>query len=429
MQPYHVRIASILLICSAATPVAGGPRGGAHFGGGGGHFGPGGAVAAPHITAPRAPLTSPVAPQLSARPLLQRVTPGSVRQIPRLTNQTSNAFALSGVHRFGSGQILHNPIFVNRPALAHTIFRGRFAQFASRHHQQFLPIIVANFIGPLFWPYAYNDFLNYTFYAYAYDAFWPGAYDDVYDGITELYGSRIGPAYVGQPPSAEVSSSLCAGQTAGVTDWRINEIAQIVEPDEAQRAGLEELKTAMGKAVEILKAGCPTDLPSTPTGRIEAMRVRLSAMLEAVRTVRAPLATFYALLNDEQKARFNAVPSGQDQNEPTRRPDLSIVCSERVSGIVNVPIRRMELAVRPDEVQRASLRALQDAIAQAAALLRTDCPTYRPITPVVRIDTMEQRLDTMLRAINIVQPALQKFYGSLTDEQKERFNRLAPVQG
>jgi hypothetical protein len=35
----------------------------------------------------------------------------------------------------------------------------------------------------------------------------------------------------------------------------------------------------------------------------------------------------------------------------------------------------------------------------------------------------------MLRAITIVQPALQKFYGSLTDEQKERFNRLAPVQG
>jgi hypothetical protein len=35
----------------------------------------------------------------------------------------------------------------------------------------------------------------------------------------------------------------------------------------------------------------------------------------------------------------------------------------------------------------------------------------------------------MLRAINIVQPALQKFYGSLTDEQKEHFNRLVPVQG
>jgi len=316
---------------------------------------------------------------------------------------------------------------VNRPALAHTVFRGRFAQFSSRHHQHFLPIITVGFIGPLFWPYAYNDFLNYTFYPYAYDAFWPGAYDDVYYGITGVYGSGIGRL---QPPSAEVSSSVCAGQTAGVTDWRINEIAQIVEPDEAQRAGLEELKTAMAKAVDILKAGCPTDLPSTPTGRIEAMRVRLSAMLEAVRTVRAPLAKFYALLNDEQKARFNALSPGEDQNEPERRRNLSVLCSERASGILSsVPIRRMELAVRPDEGQRASLRALQDATAQAGELLKTDCPTYRPITPVVRIDAMEQRFETMLRAINIVQPALQKFYGSLTDEQKERFNRLAPVQG
>ena len=259
------------------------------------------------------------------------------------------------------------------------IFRGRFAQFSSRHHQHFLSIIAVGFIGPLFWPYAYNDFLNYTFYPYAYDAFWPGAYDDVYDGITGVYGSGIapgyagsgtGPAYVGtsgrlQPPSAEVSSGLCVGQTAGVTDWRINEIAQIVEPDEAQRATLEELKAAMAKAVDLLKAGCPTDLPSTPTGRIEAMRVRLSAMLETVRTVRAPLAKFYALLNDEQKARFNASPSGEDQNEPERRRNLSVLCSERASGISSVPIRRMELAVRPDEGQRASLRALQDAIAQA----------------------------------------------------------------
>jgi len=38
------------------------------------------------------------------------------------------------------------------------------------------------------------------------------------------------------------------------------------------------------------------------------------------------------------------------------------------------PIRRMELAVRPDEVQRASLRALQDAIAQRGELRKTDCP-------------------------------------------------------
>src|SRR6516225_1457087 len=486
MTQSALRIISIFLICAAATPVVAGPRGGGHFGGGV-HFSAGtGPIAAPHIASPqlaaphsapsfaprlsprfsaplmvphsarnrRIPLTTPLAPQPFARPahlpqshmIVGRIGSapllGPVRQILP-TSRAANAFALSGVHRPGTTQILRNSFFANRPALVHAIFRGRFTQFSSRQRHRFLPIIVVGFVGPLFLPYAYDDFLNYTFYPYAYDAFWPGAYDDVYDGITGVYGAGIapgyagsgtGPAYVGtsgrlQPPSAEVSSGLCVGQTAGVTDWRINEIAQLVEPDEAQRAALEELKIAMAKAVDLLKAGCPTDLPSTPTGRIEAMRGRLSAMLEAVRTVRAPLAKFYALLNDEQKARFNALSSGEDQNEPERRRSLSVLCSERVSGISSVPIRRMELTVRPDEGQRASLRAPQDAIAQAGELLKTDCPTYRPITPVVRIDAMEQRLDAMLRAINIVQPALEKFYGSLTDEQKERFNRLAPAQG
>jgi hypothetical protein len=120
-----------------------------------------------------------------------------------------------------------------------------------------------------------------------------------------------------------------------------------------------------------------------------------------------------------------------------RRRDLmerDVVCAEqrrslRQRAILADLCRLHGLRVRGDEVQRASLRVLQDAIAQAGELLKTDCPTYRPITPVVRIDAMEQRLDAMLRAINIAQPVLQKFYGSLTDEQKERFNRLAPVQG
>ena len=41
---------------------------------------------------------------------------------------------------------------------------------------------------------------------------------------------------------------------------------------------------------------------------------------------------------------------------------------------------------------------------------------------------MEQRLNAMLEAINIVQPALESFYGSLSDEQKARFNQLGAPQ-
>jgi hypothetical protein len=37
---------------------------------------------------------------------------------------------------------------------------------------------------------------------------------------------------------------------------------------------------------------------------------------------------------------------------------------------------------------------------------------------------MEQRLNAMLQAVDIVQPALAQFYNSLSDEQKARFNRM-----
>jgi hypothetical protein len=77
----------------------------------------------------------------------------------------------------------------------------------------------------------------------------------------------------------------------------------------------------------------------------------------------------------------------------------------------------------------ALLQWMEASFVGGGELLKTGYPTHMPVTRVVRIDAMEQRLDTMLRAINIVQPACKKFYGSLTDEQKERFNRLAPVQG
>ena len=41
--------------------------------------------------------------------------------------------------------------------------------------------------GPVFWPYAYADLVDYTFWPSANDTFWPYAYDDVYDGIFGAY--------------------------------------------------------------------------------------------------------------------------------------------------------------------------------------------------------------------------------------------------
>jgi LTXXQ motif family protein len=145
-----------------------------------------------------------------------------------------------------------------------------------------------------------------------------------------------------------------------------------------------------------------------------------------VRTVRPVVEKFYQSLNDEQKARFNALsPDNPDQQQAQR--DLTQACNAR--AFASVPLERIERAVQPDGAQRSALKELQDAMSEAANLLSADCPTYRALTPVGRLQAMEQRLDAMLRAVQTVQPALEKFYGSLGDEQKERFNRLSPAQG
>jgi hypothetical protein len=41
---------------------------------------------------------------------------------------------------------------------------------------------------------------------------------------------------------------------------------------------------------------------------------------------------------------------------------------------------------------------------------------------------VQARLDAMLEAVKTERPAMDKFYSSLTDEQKARFNALRPPQ-
>ena len=374
----------------------------------------------------------------------------------RNPGQPNQAFQPAGSNRAPAGRALRNPAFADRPniagpagrALARATFQGSFAarhggRFAARdgrRHHRFLPALVIGWAGPLFWPYAYDDVVSYTFYPYAYDTFWPSAYDDVYASMFGPYAPSPGPTYaaVGRSPGSggarpgaarTAGADLCSGQTAGLTDWPIERIAQTIQPDDAQRAALDQLRDATAKALDILKASCPTDLPSTPTGRIAAMQARLEAMLQAVRALRPALETFYQSLSDEQKARFNALGPEDDRDQQQARRDLSQACGERASGIASLPIERIERSVRPDEAQRGALKELEDATVQAVSLLKSECPTYRPLTAVGRLEAMEQRLDAMLRAVQTVQPALEKFYSSLSDEQKERFNRLNPAQG
>ena len=305
-----------------------------------------------------------------------------------------------------------------------------------RHHH---PIIAAGWYGPVFWPYAYSDFVDYTFWPYAYDVFWPYAYDDLYVGVFGPYAYE-GPAYADPAPSSRrariarqqtaAAAVVCNAQAPALTDWPIQQIAETVKPDQAQQSALNDLKDATARVVSVLQSACPDELPSTPTGRIEAMRQRIGTMLTALSIVQPPLQRFYDLLNDEQKARFNLMtPQDKEAGASGANLDLSQVCGEQALKGTSPPIDRILQAVKPTDFQRTALDALDTASKKATDFLEANCPVDQTFTPPARVVAMERRLNAMMEAIKIVQPALQSFYGSLTDEQKARFNQLGAAQG
>ena len=300
--------------------------------------------------------------------------------------------------------------------------------------------------GPVFWPYAYADLVDYTFWPSANDTFWPYAYDDVYDGIFGAYAPDA-TAYANVPsgrrplPRGAITggvatgvaaggmAQICSGQASGLTDWPIERIAQQVQPTSEQRSLLDQLKDATAQAVNLLQSSCPTDLPSTPTGRLAAMRQRIEPMLQAVQLVRPALEKFYNSLSDEQKEQFIALEAEGAPKVARQQPNVAQACGGSAKQIASLPINQIQQLLRPNDTQRAALEELNNATAQAAAVLNESCAPDQSLTPPGRVAAMETRLSAMLKALDTVQPAIAKFYNSLTDEQKARFDRLGPRQG
>jgi hypothetical protein len=89
------------------------------------------------------------------------------------------------------------------------------------------------------------------------------------------------------------------------TDVPLERIARMIKPTDDQRSALDALNVATAKAAERLKASCPEEPVHTPPARVAAMEQRLKAVLESIDIVEPALTSFYMLLTDEQKARFN----------------------------------------------------------------------------------------------------------------------------
>lgn len=306
-------------------------------------------------------------------------------------------------------------------------------------------------VGPVFWPFAYYDVYDYALWGYDYDpSFWDYGYTDLYAALFDPYGydDLIGyaeylPSYAGrrrmnayasirsdQRTSQATLAQMCGDDRSDIAGLPTDTVAQRIDLTDEQRAALDELASASAKAAQIIKDSCPKDVAVTAPARIAAMQTRIEAMISAVQTVEPALDKFYGLLNDEQKARLNALAAEQ---RPARRSETANAttqtggdCSGARPGLTDWPSAEIDRMVKPNDEQRGYLDDLQNAAAKAADMLKNACQPSEALTPPARLAAADQRLQTLLDAVKTVRPPLERFYASLSDEQKANFDAIGP---
>ncbi len=285
-------------------------------------------------------------------------------------------------------------------------------------------------VGPLFWPFATDDIYDYTFFGDG-TGFWDYGYADIYAGIFAPYGSQDLASYLGQEPSARRGAGVpslqpfCSDDKSETTASAIDKIRQAVQPNDAQRAALDDLAKALRDGVQLVQASCPKQAPAGAPARFAAMQDRIEAIIKAELNLQTALGKFYDRLDDEQKERFNALSENRRKATDPKQASAKR-CDSRQGAELQWPANEIAEKLQPNEAQRAALGKLERAAARAADMLRDACEEDDAITPPARLAAADRRLVAMLEAVKLVRQALDDFYATLNDEQKAQFEAIGP---
>jgi hypothetical protein len=286
-------------------------------------------------------------------------------------------------------------------------------------------------VGPLFWPFAIYDIYDYAISGDGI-GFWDYGYPDIYAAIFAPYGTEDLAAYTGPSPHGRRHrrvpqlQQLCGDDSREIAGILTDQTELAMQPNEAQRAALDDLANAWISAAQMIRASCPTQPAFTAPDRLTVMQRRIGAMIMAESAVQQPLDKFYDLLDDEQEARLNALAEDRRKmsaaNGATEAPAQG--CGAAQPAALQWPADEIEARLHPTDTQRAALKVLQDANARAVDILNAGCQPKDATTLPIRLDAVDGRLGAMQQALYLVSAALQDFYATLTDEQKAQFEAI-----
>ena len=132
-------------------------------------------------------------------------------------------------------------------------------------------------------------------------------YDLLSDEQKQRFNAMGATANGGEPAGGDIAT-LCGQRSADATNLPVQRIQQVVQPNgQNQENAFAALKRASRDAADQLQTSCPTQTPQTPVGRLDAVKKRLQAMVDAMNAISPKLQAFYNSLSDEQKAHFNTM--------------------------------------------------------------------------------------------------------------------------
>jgi hypothetical protein len=291
----------------------------------------------------------------------------------------------------------------------------------------------------VFWPIAapdaFEDMIGYAFWPNEYGGqFWSHGPADIMRAMTAPAAAfasqddedrpqrqRQRTALVGAASATGGDRAACIARVKDHAMRPLDRIGETIRLTGEQQQQLGALRTSVRDAIESEAAACRTDLPATQPERLRAMINGLWAMRYAEFRIRPALEAFYGSLTEAQKAQLSAEPQTVGSNDVQPAVTPAATCEQAIAADAN-PFDQVQRALRPSDEQRKSLQMLYGASMEMAQFLTSTCPAKTPSTPMTRLDAASDRVMSLLHAAMGIEPMLGEFYGSLSDQQRQRFN-------
>jgi hypothetical protein len=366
------------------------------------------------LLAAAVPLDSPAQAQLSPQGIIGGVT----RPLRQMLGHFGH-FPRSYRHRSSSGARAAAPAAAATPALAPE--RDTQSTVKSRLGRA----------GPAAWVTAYEETLGFAFWPDDYGAqFRSRGFDLIADTITgrldRMRAPRVATTGAARNDTGnDVSANQCNDTSSADDKWPASRIEQLVQLSDTQRGLVDKVQSAANDAVKTIRSNCRQLGDLSPPDRLRALVQALWVVRDGDMAMRAPLKDFYESLTSAQKSSF-----ALQQPQNASPPDAKIqggenkqyqACAAQNIGNAERLVKEIEMKVKPDKAQAASLENLHKASSDMAKLLIASCAQPIPADPLGRLDSASDQITAINYAASNVQIALDDFYGRLSQTQKARF--------